>query len=231
MRRFPRAADDPRGDGPGRPGGGGLVGRRSHKPGPGHRVNVSGVRWNSGNFAFAVYHYQDGVLSFSPGIMPGSKLPPERRVSWVPLVYRRSTTRGHRIPVRAGTPLGRAGESPSRIQIDSRHHKSHEIRCPRRSPATNSLKCPSNRGKVEPGMPEPLHYVGIAGLGTDAPTLPAGHPAGVFGYDRRTRTADITDGAVDDDDAGRDDDGERSLDGEQAGNGTWPGSGPSALCR
>jgi hypothetical protein len=38
-------------------------------------------------------------------------------------------------------------------------------------------------------------YVGMAGVGTDAASLPVGNPrAGVFGYERRVRYADITDG-------------------------------------
>jgi prepilin-type processing-associated H-X9-DG protein len=42
----------------------------------------------------------------------------------------------------------------------------------------------------------PTSYVGIAGLGTDAPFLPNGHPrAGVFGYDRQTTLKDLKDGA------------------------------------
>jgi hypothetical protein len=42
-----------------------------------------------------------------------------------------------------------------------------------------------------------LYYVGLAGVGPDAATLPAGDPrAGVFGYDRRTPLADITDGTA-----------------------------------
>ncbi len=41
------------------------------------------------------------------------------------------------------------------------------------------------------------HFVGIAGVGADAPALPAGHPrAGIFGVDRITRPEDITDGAA-----------------------------------
>ena len=40
------------------------------------------------------------------------------------------------------------------------------------------------------------HFVGMAGVGSDAPRLPVDHPrAGVFGNDRRTRLDDIRDGA------------------------------------
>ena len=39
------------------------------------------------------------------------------------------------------------------------------------------------------------HYVGIAGVGKDAPTLPkTSKRAGMFGYNRKTRFRDITDG-------------------------------------
>jgi len=39
-------------------------------------------------------------------------------------------------------------------------------------------------------------FIGIAGLGLDAPVLAKNHPrSGVFGYDRQTTLADITDGA------------------------------------
>ena len=41
------------------------------------------------------------------------------------------------------------------------------------------------------------NYIGIAGIGKDAPILPKGDPrCGVFGFDRRTTLADITDGAA-----------------------------------
>lgn len=40
------------------------------------------------------------------------------------------------------------------------------------------------------------HFVGMGGVGPDAPYLPANHPlAGIFGYDRQTRPEDIRDGA------------------------------------
>jgi hypothetical protein len=54
-----------------------------------------------------------------------------------------------------------------------------------------------------PGMTEPTaatHFVGIAGVGLDAPDYSADDPAtakklGIFGYDRITRSQDISDGA------------------------------------
>jgi Protein of unknown function (DUF1559) len=44
-------------------------------------------------------------------------------------------------------------------------------------------------------IPQPTNYIGIAGVGKDAPYLPKTDPsAGVFGYDRKTTIADIKDG-------------------------------------
>ena len=43
----------------------------------------------------------------------------------------------------------------------------------------------------------PASYIGIAGVGTDAPLLPKSDPrAGIFGYDRVCSLADIKDGVA-----------------------------------
>jgi hypothetical protein len=58
------------------------------------------------------------------------------------------------------------------------------------------LTCPKSV-RVAPGSPQPTSYIGIAGLGTDAPLLAKSDPrAGIFGYNRQTEVDDITDGAA-----------------------------------
>ena len=55
--------------------------------------------------------------------------------------------------------------------------------------------CPSAPQTPTPGLPPLIDYIGIAGLGLDAPSLPANHPrAGFFSDVRSTKVADITDG-------------------------------------
>ncbi len=55
--------------------------------------------------------------------------------------------------------------------------------------------CPSAPTFAPPEMPEFASYIGIAGLGSDAPRLPlASLMAGMWGYDRRTRPADVSRG-------------------------------------
>jgi hypothetical protein len=49
--------------------------------------------------------------------------------------------------------------------------------------------------RVGPDRYPATHFVGVAGVGADAPRLPVDHPrAGIFGIDRKTRSEDIKDG-------------------------------------
>ena len=53
----------------------------------------------------------------------------------------------------------------------------------------------SKRQPRSPWRPVPTPYIGIAGVGIDAPSLPKSNTrSGVFGYDRQTTLADIKDG-------------------------------------
>jgi prepilin-type processing-associated H-X9-DG protein len=57
------------------------------------------------------------------------------------------------------------------------------------------LACPANPRRIDAEGRGVTHYVGVGGLGTDAPTLSIEHVrVGVFGFDRTTRMADIRDG-------------------------------------
>lgn len=54
------------------------------------------------------------------------------------------------------------------------------------------LLCPASSRRGGKGEPALTTYIGMAGLGADAAELPVSEPcAGIFGYDRRTRPADI----------------------------------------
>jgi prepilin-type processing-associated H-X9-DG protein len=170
-------------------------------------------------FALAVLGYQYAKGMFPPATMPGSTLPPERRVSWVPLIYGWTD---YSQGIDFLFEPERAWDAPEnrfpRIEVDPTGGTLHIVHPD--SPPEFPLKCPSNHGTVGPGQPGPLHYVGIAGLGTDAPSLPAGHPrAGVFGYDRRTRLADITDGTST----------TMMLAETTTANGPWTAGGPSTV--
>jgi len=58
-----------------------------------------------------------------------------------------------------------------------------------------TFSCPSHPNLGGQGEPYLASYVGMAGVGVDAPWLPLGDPrAGFFGYQRRITFKDVTDG-------------------------------------
>jgi prepilin-type processing-associated H-X9-DG protein len=146
---------------------------------------ISNLKWLG--LAFLNYYRQHGSLP--PGTIPNPNLPPEHRLSWVVEVWDAQSsglilnvdrskgwneppnTSPKMLPLK-GVTLGGDPESTG-----------DWVACPD-DPAYHSQKKPSW-----------LTYVGVAGVGADAPRLPPKHPrAGVFGFDRVTRFEDITDG-------------------------------------
>lgn len=112
-------------------------------------------------------------------------LPPEQRLSWyVWFLYRLESDVFKQLDLKAG-----AVDERNQIVIDQRIE--HFI-CP------SSGECIRQDGYIRSWKsPQPVtHYVGIAGIGADAPMLPLGHPrAGAFGFDRQTSIRDgFTDG-------------------------------------
>ena len=73
---------------------------------------------------------------------------------------------------------------------------------------------------VGPNRYPATHFVGMAGLGEDAPRLPVDHSrAGIFGIDRRTKLADIKDGASN----------TIMVAGVYRDPGAWAGGGPATM--
>jgi prepilin-type processing-associated H-X9-DG protein len=140
--------------------------------------------------SIALLQYAETYGTFPPGTVANPSLPPNRRLSWVTEVWNYvdsgavltiDPTKGWQeppnwpIPFMAKTGTTFVGMTPADTM--------HFVIC---------NKDPARSGRRPPF---PLGYVGIAGLGPDAATLRAGHHrAGVFGYDRVTKLADIRDG-------------------------------------
>ncbi len=115
----------------------------------------------------------DRTPALPAGTVPHADLPPERRLSWVVEV----------LPFVEQDSLFR--------QID-RHASWDDVAnaAAVRTPLKGFL-CPGAAFDAD----YQTSYLGVAGLGADAPSLPAGdRRAGVFGYDRRTALADVRDG-------------------------------------
>jgi hypothetical protein len=113
------------------------------------------------------------------GTIPSLTLPPERRLSWLVEVL------PHMEQAELYDSIDRQISWGAAANLPAVETPIAQLRCPdwvREFPSQNAFHTP---------------YVGIAGLGADAPLLPASdRRAGVFGFDRRIRLRDISDGTA-----------------------------------
>ena len=132
-----------------------------------------------------------GLLNYADTYVPGQHppehelpagtlflagLPPEQRLSWyvdvLPFIEQDNLYRSF--------DRKRGWDDPANI--------------PAAQTPLKTLSCPDWAREAEPHPPYTA-YLGVAGLGADAATLPIGdRKAGVFGYDRRTPLSAIKDG-------------------------------------
>ena len=130
---------------------------------------------NLKQIALALHNYADTYQSFPAGTHPNEKLKPEERLSW------------------------QAAILPYIDQSNLQQSINFEVAWDDESNRTAAETRVT--GYMNPGYPAAsvglaeTHYVGISGLGKDAPMLPAdSNRAGVFAYNRTTSFSDITDG-------------------------------------
>lgn len=125
--------------------------------------------------ALALHNYADTYQSFPTGTYPNEKLKPEERLSWQAAIL---------------PDIEQSNLQQSINFEEAWDDESNRIAAGTRLPVyMNPGHTAASVGAAE------THYVGIAGLGKDAPTLPAdSNRAGVFAYNRTTRFSDITDG-------------------------------------
>jgi hypothetical protein len=118
------------------------------------------------------------VTSFPSGTVPNLTLPVDQRLSWVievlPFLEEEGLSRRFD---RAG-----AWDAPGNFVAGAMQVK--------------IFQCPDWVRELAPETGSMMPYVGVAGLGPDAPLLSGiDRRVGVFGYERRTAMASITDGA------------------------------------
>ncbi len=149
----------------------------------GHRA---ACRQNLGQIGMSLIGYSVYHGSFPAGTVQNDRLPPGRRLSWLVSLW----------PYVEGWSwlLDRSEPWDSDANRLTRGHGHGEE--PQAVGRIALLTCPAADRAAAEHVPGWTWYVGIAGVGRDAPALPDGHPrAGVFGYDRRTKPTDIKDGA------------------------------------
>lgn len=133
-------------------------------------------RNNMKMIGLAMHNYHDTFGHFPQGTVPNEDLKPEQRLSWQYSI----------LPFVDQAPLyeGIAKDQSWNSEANKRWAKER----------LNIFQDPATAVDDNEEF-APTHYVGMAGVGKDAPLLKKGHErAGVFGYNRVTRMRDITDG-------------------------------------
>jgi hypothetical protein len=131
---------------------------------------------NLKQIALALHNFHDVYGRFPTGTHANEKLEPEQRLSWMAdvLPFLEASNVFNQIDFKEPWD-GDANRGPLQVEIQQLHNPG--IAAPQTIPYATT------------------HYVGIAGLGEDAPKLPVAHErAGAFGYDRTVRIQDIRDG-------------------------------------
>jgi prepilin-type processing-associated H-X9-DG protein len=130
---------------------------------------------NMKQLGLAMFNYHDVYNHLPVGTQPDTDLKPEQRLSFFYSI----------LPYMEQAPLYKQMRASDKTRWDG-----NQLR---------RLTAVSVETFHNPNLPTVLphatHYVGMAGVGEDAPELPVRHArAGIFGYDRKTRFRDVLDG-------------------------------------
>lgn len=135
----------------------------------------------------ALGNYHDVYASFPPGCVGAPKLVPSRRWSWY-LAVRPLLEGGiPPLPIDLAKPSDERASLPSVYEYFDKEHHRRTARFGDFAPI-----CPNGEGETDRWGQRLATYVGMAGLGKDAATLPAHqNGTGLWGYDRVTATSSL----------------------------------------
>ena len=141
-----------------------------------HAAALMSCQNNLKHLGVAMHGYRDTHKHFPPSTMPNPVLPPDERLSWQVSI----------LPHLEMEPLFKkfdakaAWNSPANLET-------------LKSASMPVFRCPAYQGPwTELG---PAGYIAIAGIGSDAATLPFDAPGvGFFGYDRLLKPEQVKDG-------------------------------------
>lgn len=145
------------------------------------KVREAAVRMQCRNnlrqIGISLHSYNDQQGHFPMAVEPNVDLPPERRLSW--LVCLEPYMEASNLQVRLDRQKGWDAEENRYLALT--------VLC--------CLRCPNLSHQPPVSTLVPTNYVGIAGVGMDAATLPLEDPrAGFFGYERKLTLGDIKEG-------------------------------------
>ncbi len=142
---------------------------------------------NLKQLGIAMHNYHETHNSFPAGTLPNEKLKPDERLSFMVEL----------LPYIDQSPLYEKVDKEGGWK-DKENRLVIETRLPvLMNPGVSMQPIAATKADAneEASNSAPTHYVGMAGIGKDAPLLPiTSNRAGVFGYNRKTRLEDITDG-------------------------------------
>ena len=128
--------------------------------------------------ALALANYQDTYGAYPRGAVPNPSLTPEERLSWLV----------HLLPFMEQQALYNEGFD-YKLGWDAERNRTASRR------VQKGFICPSQPMSTPIESWPRTSYIGIAGVGSDAPSLPLKDArCGVFGYERRTTLEDVKDG-------------------------------------
>src|SRR5262249_52856328 len=143
---------------------------------------------NLKQIGITIRSYHVSANRYPPGAVQGTELPPDRRLSWYFEI----------VPHLEGgacyhLDLQKAWDDPENCPPRMSYPKSETGR---RIVVVGPMRVFQCRPvEYDPDQPSPVHYVGVAGLGSDAAELPLTNPrAGIFGHDRKLNEDDVKDG-------------------------------------
>jgi prepilin-type processing-associated H-X9-DG protein len=154
---------------------------------------ISQCHDNLATLGLGLTDYHVGFDTFPCGTVVNAELAPHKRLSWL-TVMMNWLEQGLQLKMDT-TKAWDAAENRTPLFL---HTSTTGEPAPytTRADAVPVLICPAHSHEASSTGPRASDYVGVAGLGKDAATLPLTHSrAGVFGYNRATRLQDITDGA------------------------------------
>lgn len=138
--------------------------------------NISRSNANLKQLGRAVKQYNAAFGQLPMGTVPNSQLKSDERLSWIVSL------------------LPYLDQAPLYNQINQEKSWNAPLNAPYTSTSIPMLLNPGQTNVPRPDGFGVTHYIGVAGVGEDAATSPPYDKLGAFGYDRKVRINDITDG-------------------------------------